>query len=172
MADGITTRHQKEVNQFQKDMEKLDAKLDNTAEQLRSEMRAMGADLRRLFEQLLRKPESNSKESEVGQTGSSGSADVKLKAMVTPGPENRGLTQSVTGHIDLTDGTRFHTKYSKLECPRFDGENFHGWLLKMDQFFEAGRTPEQEKVRTVMMHLEGKGTTVASALHEEPRNSG
>ena len=50
MAEGITTRHQKETHQLQKDLEKLEAKVEHTAEQLRIEMRAMGADLRRLFE--------------------------------------------------------------------------------------------------------------------------
>ena len=69
---------------------------------------------------------------------------------------NRGFTQSSTEHMDLTTGSRLQTKLSKLECPRFYGENFRGWLLKMEQFFEADQTKEQDRVRTVMMHLEGR----------------
>ena len=84
----------------------------------------MSADLTRLIEQLLRKSDSSSKETELGHSGSSGSIELKIKAMVTPGQENRVLNQSVTGHIDLTDRSRVQTKVAKLECPRFDGENF------------------------------------------------
>ena len=156
MADGITTRHQKETQQFQKEVEKLDAKLDQTTEQLRLEMRAMGADLRRLFEQLLAKSDSPSTDPEVGHSGSNESPDIKMKAVTTPGPGNKTVTQSLPEHIDLTGGSRLQTKYAKLECPRFDGENFRGWLLKLEQFFEADHTKEQDKVRTVMLHLEGR----------------
>ena len=60
MTDGVTTRHQKESQQFQKDLEKLDAKLDCSIAQLRSEMQAMGSDLRQLFEQMMGKMESKS----------------------------------------------------------------------------------------------------------------
>ena len=58
--------------------------------------------------------------------------------------------------LDLTGSSRALTKYPKLECPRFDGCDFKGWLLKMDQFFEADQTKEQDKVRAVMMHLDRK----------------
>ena len=47
----------------------------------------------------------------------------------------RGVTQTKTEVLDLTGITRPLTKYSKLECPRFDGEDFRGWLLKIEQFF-------------------------------------
>ena len=156
MVEGVTTRHQKETHQLQKDLEKLEAKVEHTAEQLRTEMCAIGADLRRLFEQLLEKGDSNSKDSQVRQSGSGGSTDVKMKVVATPGLETRASTQTVTEHIDLTSGSRLPTKFSKLECPRFDGENFRGWLLKIEQFFEADQTRDQDKVRAVMMQLEGK----------------
>ena len=42
-------------------------------------------------------------------------------------------------------------KSHKLECPRFDGENFIGWLMKLDQFFESEKVQDGDKVRTVMM---------------------
>ena len=86
----------------------------------------MGAELRSLLEQLFKKPESISKETEIDHSGSSGSVDLKMKSRVTLGQENRTLTQSVIGHINLTTGTKLQTKYSKLECPKFDGENFWG----------------------------------------------
>ena len=39
MAEKVTTRSQKEVNQLQKDMEKVESKLDGMIELLRSEIR-------------------------------------------------------------------------------------------------------------------------------------
>ena len=39
MAEGVTTRLQKEVGQLQKDMEKVETKLDGMVEQLRAEIR-------------------------------------------------------------------------------------------------------------------------------------
>ena len=80
---GITTRHQKDVNQLQREMEKLDVKLDSMTEQMRAEMRSMGADFRSLLEQILKKPESIFKEAEMGHSDSSGSTALKIKAMVT-----------------------------------------------------------------------------------------
>ncbi|KAL4367918.1 hypothetical protein GQ457_05G016100 [Hibiscus cannabinus] len=44
----------------------------------------------------------------------------------------------------------------KLLCPRFDGEDFRGWMSKLEQYFEAENVPEAAKIRVVMLHLEGK----------------
>ena len=56
----------------------------------------------------------------------------------------------------MTAGTKLQTKYSKLECLKFDGENFRGWPLKTEQFLMADQTSENDKACIVMMHLEGK----------------
>ncbi|TYJ49733.1 hypothetical protein E1A91_A01G155300v1 [Gossypium mustelinum] len=72
------------------------------------------------------------------------------------------------GGSNLADGTSIHLgatshvvrkseKISRrLECPSFDGSDFRGWLTKLEQYFEAEGTPEEEKVRVVMLHLEGR----------------
>ena len=79
---------------------------------------------------------------------------MKMKsAMVT---SIKAFTTLFTGHVDLTKIGRIHTKLSKLECPRFDGADFKRWLLKMEQFFMVDQTREHDKVRIVMMHLDGK----------------
>ncbi|KAK8693864.1 hypothetical protein V6N13_071431 [Hibiscus sabdariffa] len=44
----------------------------------------------------------------------------------------------------------------KLLCPKFDGEDFRGWLSKLEQYFEAENVPDTAKIRVVMLHLEGK----------------
>ena len=45
---------------------------------------------------------------------------------------------------------------SKLDCPRFDGYDFLGWRLKVEQFFEVVNLLEEDKVPTIMIHLDGK----------------
>lgn len=45
---------------------------------------------------------------------------------------------------------------SKLDYPRFDGVDFRGWWSKLEQLFEADGIMDQDKVGTVMFHLEGK----------------
>lgn len=47
-------------------------------------------------------------------------------------------------------------KVLKFDCPRFDWEDFRGWWSKLEQFFEVEDLQEQAKVRTVMLHLQGK----------------
>ncbi|KAL4361032.1 hypothetical protein GQ457_04G005470 [Hibiscus cannabinus] len=44
----------------------------------------------------------------------------------------------------------------KLLCPKFDGDDFRGWLSKLEQYFEAEMVPDYAKVQVVMLHLEGR----------------
>ena len=55
-----------------------------------------------------------------------------------------------------SDSIRLNPSRSKLNCPRFDGFDFFGWRLKVEQFFEPVNLPEEKKVPTVMIHLNGK----------------
>ena len=136
-------------------------KFDSITEQLHIEMRSMSWDLRRMLEQMILEMNATSKGPMINDSRSSGSIDVKLNVVVTSSGENKVVHQIVTEHIDLTKHSRIQTKYSKLEYLRFDGNNFKGWLLKFDQFFEADQTRKM-KVRVVMMHLDGK----ALQLHQ------
>ncbi|OMO84091.1 hypothetical protein CCACVL1_11001 [Corchorus capsularis] len=38
----------------------------------------------------------------------------------------------------------------KLNLPKFNGENFRGWLFKLLQYFEAERVPDDSRVRVAM----------------------
>ena len=87
-------------------------------------------------------------------SGGVSSSELKMKSAMVTG--NKTFSTPFTGHVDLTEIGRLHTKLSKLECPRFDGTDFKGWLLKMEQFFVVDQTREHDKVRTVMMHLDGR----------------
>lgn len=46
-------------------------------------------------------------------------------------------------------------KYFKWECPKFNGEDFKGLLLKLEQYFDVEQIPKNMKVRNVMLSLEG-----------------
>ena len=69
-------------------------------------------------------------------------------------------SQSSAVMVEIKDPTRgnYHggCKYGRLDCPRFDASDFAGWRMKIDQFFEADGTDDSAKIRTVMLHLEGR----------------
>ncbi|XP_071924436.1 uncharacterized protein [Coffea arabica] len=48
------------------------------------------------------------------------------------------------------------TRFSRLEFPRFHGEDLQGWLFKIEQFFEVDEMPVHVRVKLVAMNLEGK----------------
>ena len=56
----------------------------------------------------------------------------------------------------ILDPLKINSSRSKLECPRFDGYDFLGWYMKVEQFFEAVGVEESNKVQLVMIHLNGK----------------
>ncbi|OMO53052.1 Retrotransposon gag protein [Corchorus olitorius] len=43
----------------------------------------------------------------------------------------------------------------KIDLPKFNGENFRGWVLKLHQYFEAERVPDDSRIRVAMLGLEG-----------------
>ncbi|OMO95813.1 hypothetical protein CCACVL1_05232 [Corchorus capsularis] len=43
----------------------------------------------------------------------------------------------------------------KIDLPKFNGENFRGWLLKLLHYFKAERVPDDSRVRVAMLGLEG-----------------
>lgn len=59
-------------------------------------------------------------------------------------------------HTERTEH-RYHNKarLGKLEFPRFNGECFTQWLYKSERFFEYDETPDDEKLRIVVIHLDG-----------------
>ena len=157
MADGVTTRMQKEVTQLQKDMEKVNEKTEQLRVEFHTSIEAMGAEMRGMFEKVMIQMRSNNNNARVEDSGASkgvDSSEVRLKSVVATG--NKSFRTTSTDNLDLTEPGRSQTKLSKLECPRFDGTDFKGWYLKMEQFFVVDHTRDQDRVRTVMMHLEGK----------------
>ena len=54
-------------------------------------------------------------------------------------------TMMLVETVDTTsNGCSQFGNHFRLECPHFDREDFFGWIMKLEQFFEA-------KVRLIMM---------------------
>ncbi|XP_074265326.1 uncharacterized protein LOC141587757 [Silene latifolia] len=64
------------------------------------------------------------------------------------------------GHLNNNNGgQQFNSsfaRFSKIEFPRFNGEDVQGWVYRCEQFFEVDSTNEDLKVKLVSIHLEGK----------------
>ena len=120
MAKGMTTR-QKEVGQLQKELEKLDAKLNSIVHQLRAEMQkgidTLGANIKKVIELVMMKHDRPSK-GLVAEKSSKVIRETMMGTMMT--------SQNTSTHIDLTEPSRISTKYSKLSCPKFEGLDFKG----------------------------------------------
>ncbi|PNY17782.1 hypothetical protein L195_g014534, partial [Trifolium pratense] len=43
----------------------------------------------------------------------------------------------------------------KLDVPRFDGQQAHGWIFKISQFFTYHNTPEEERITVASFYLDG-----------------
>ncbi|OMP04239.1 hypothetical protein CCACVL1_02177 [Corchorus capsularis] len=48
----------------------------------------------------------------------------------------------------------YYPKPYKIDLPKFSGENFKGWYLKLEQYFVAERVPEYLKVKVTLLALE------------------
>ena len=83
MAEGVTTRLQKEVGQLQKDVEKMESKLDGMAEQLQAEIRLeimKGIETLRL--EMVKNGQNASVTTEEAISGKQGSSVVDLPSPV------------------------------------------------------------------------------------------
>ena len=83
-------------------------------------------------------------------TGDYSGSDGILKVGYAP------VVQEPNSQTTHLESFRFDSHKSKIECPKFDGHDFLGWHMKVEQFFEAVRIPIEEKVQTVMIHLDDK----------------
>ena len=59
--------------------------------------------------------------------------------------------------VDVPSPTAYSvpTKNSRVEFPRFDGDDFRGWAYRCRQFFEVDGTPPEHRIRLLSIHLEG-----------------
>ena len=50
----------------------------------------------------------------------------------------------------------FSTRQTKVDFPKFNGDDLSGWVYKCQQFFEIDGTPQGSKVKLVDINLEGR----------------
>ncbi|XVE59867.1 hypothetical protein DITRI_Ditri05aG0081600 [Diplodiscus trichospermus] len=117
--------------QIQKDMDKLEAKLESTTVEMRNGLETMGIDVRKMFELMMLKLETSFNTSSLEETTSSKTTNSRLKGVLAEGNENRAIVGFQKEQGNLTEPSRLLTKSSKIECPRFEGVDFRGWLLKI-----------------------------------------
>ena len=151
MAEGISTRLQREVGQQQKELERIEAKFDGGILQLRTDLEQLSTDMRRLFEQVISKVDAGKAAMESAGGGSRGNGSIESAQL-------KSGQSTVTSIIvdDVGEANPRYCRYSRLECPKFEGEDFEGWLMRLEQYFEVGKMVDGNKVRSVMMQLEGR----------------
>nr|CAD1821649.1 unnamed protein product [Ananas comosus var. bracteatus] len=80
---------------------------------------------------------------------------VNLHASISPGVGHHSpANQRSEGNN--THRSQFAPRFTKIEFPRFDGEDLKGWMYRCEQFFEIDGTAEDAKVKLAAIHLEGR----------------
>ena len=151
MADGVSTRLQREMVHQQQELERIETKLDGGISQLRFEIEKVGSEMRAMFEQLMARDDVRNGKN-ISLTDSTGS---KEGGGVS---QPRAVNSSATTDSGNSSGGGFNhfCRHGRLECPKFDGGDFSGWIMKLEQFFESEKVEDHAKVRMVMMNLEGR----------------
>lgn len=72
-------------------------------------------------------------------------------------------SEGVVESFDQTRGGRSNysglTRLSKVDFPRFNGEQVADWLFKVEEFFGIDCTPHELKVRMASIHFDGVAST-------------
>jgi hypothetical protein len=75
---------------------------------------------------------------------------------------NNHLNSSVKGSNGSSSSSgadnlvnKSNNQLTKMDFPKFEGENVEGWTCKVEHLFAIDATPEQYKVRYAIVHLEG-----------------
>lgn len=71
------------------------------------------------------------------------------------GPEEAEHSNSHHGNGSHPSNS-IHTRYAKVDFPKFQGEDPSGWIYKCERFFEFNQIDETQKVRLAVMHLDEK----------------
>nr|XP_043620521.1 uncharacterized protein LOC122592345 [Erigeron canadensis] len=59
--------------------------------------------------------------------------------------------------LTLTEETRInHNRFTKIEFPKFEGDNVEDWIYKCEHFYTIDATPETSKIRYVAIHITGR----------------
>lgn len=71
--------------------------------------------------------------------------------------EIRGMREESGGeNSHREDRYRRDERAKRVEVPYFMGEDPYGWVYRVERYFEINRIPDEEKVDTAVVCLEGK----------------
>ncbi|KAH0714832.1 hypothetical protein KY284_007737 [Solanum tuberosum] len=72
--------------------------------------------------------------------------------------DNSGELRQLNTSRDIQTGVtgNFLTRCSRLDFPRFSGQDLKTWLYKVDQFFSMDEIPYSQRVKVTSIHLDGK----------------
>jgi len=68
--------------------------------------------------------------------------------------QNSALSPSC--HGEKSSPYSYGTRLARLDFPRFNGDKVKHWLIQCETFFFVDHTPEEYKVRLVVVHFEGR----------------
>jgi len=66
------------------------------------------------------------------------------------------VNTTVTGGSSNGNAQNSLTRLSKIDFPRFDGDDVQGWVYRSEQFFEIDNTLDNLKVKLAAIHFSGK----------------
>ncbi|KAH0652768.1 hypothetical protein KY289_030446 [Solanum tuberosum] len=74
------------------------------------------------------------------------------------GGDNSGELRQLNTCRDIQTGVtgNFLTRCSRLDFPRFSGQDLKTWLYKVDQFFSMDDIPYSQRVKVTSIHLDGE----------------
>ncbi|PIN09089.1 hypothetical protein CDL12_18329 [Handroanthus impetiginosus] len=73
-----------------------------------------------------------------------------------PNALHQESTQPMLGEQNLEGDLSVVTQFSRIEFPRFFGEDLKGWTFRCEQFFDMAKTPLHLRVKLASIHLEGE----------------
>jgi len=60
------------------------------------------------------------------------------------------------GGTGISNGGTNFSRLSRIDFPKFEGEDVQGWLYKCEQFFELGAIAGIRRVKVASIHLSGR----------------
>ncbi|XP_071927614.1 uncharacterized protein [Coffea arabica] len=86
--------------------------------------------------------------------------------------EGNGCPHNSDAPTSSRRGYQVPSRLSRIDFPKFNGEDFRGWLYKSEQFFEVDETPNAVKVKIAAMSLEEYVRELSSrfgdSLYDDP----
>ena len=138
MAERISTCLQSEVGRQQKELKRIESKFDGKVNQIRSELEQLGTDMRRMFEQIMSKMDATN-------TGKKPAESVNEGSRIDSSEFRAGQFVVTVETEVANDSTSKYYQHGRLECLRFEGEDFEWWLMKVKQYFEMEKVSDENK---------------------------